>query len=338
MLPHDLEIYATCCNITWQSYKDTKWLECPIINKLVVPVSVFNETDLIIRCIINIVTTYGVIQIISNSLFLNNRQKPAVSLLGSNINTLYTITNLKLSSAATVRVWREEFEEKDFTAQDIINGNLTHWLNGVTGRVKCWYDQSHNKNHLICNEYAKSPYIVHENNIWSLRGHNSCELTGNISLNDTQHYMLMRLLCSGVSAIEFEKPLLTGSNPLPSSITIGNGMPIQIKNATITWSVKTSKMWAGMYSEVPLVTGVNLIELGYSELREPIISINSTMSRSKTLDYGGFNDVTIPMKYNAVRMWEDVAFTDLLVCNTYIPENKQFNELSVLSFLRNLFD
>jgi hypothetical protein len=171
-----------------------------------------------------------------------------------------------------------------------------------------------------------------------LIGHTNCELTGNITLSSSQYTVFMRLVCRDESVVKYEKILLTGTDPIPCFITLGNGIPSQVKNASVTWSANTSKMWTGVYSEAPLTTGVNLVELGYNELRKTTISINSDMQKTKILDYGSFNDNTIPRKYNSVRMWNDIGFTDLLVCNTYIPENKQFNELSVLSFLRNLFD
>lgn len=69
-------------------------------------------------------------------------------LLGG-ISTAYSLRDLGLGATDVVSVENDSLIQQDFTAEQIIDGTLNSFCNGGNGKVKIWYDQSPNNNHLI---------------------------------------------------------------------------------------------------------------------------------------------------------------------------------------------
>lgn len=65
------------------------------------------------------------------------------------IATTYSLRDLGLEATDVVSVENDSLIQQDFTAEQIVDGTLTTFCNGGDGKVKIWYDQSENNNHLI---------------------------------------------------------------------------------------------------------------------------------------------------------------------------------------------
>jgi hypothetical protein len=243
------------------------------------------------------------------------------------IESCYTFTHANLITK-TIRIWKNNLEEKDFTVLEIKNGTLTSWLNGSEGRVKIWYDISPYGRHLVSNNFETSPILLNIDNLWCVSSEDGlsffeCNLLYNFYCSYL--YMSYSFLQSSIL------PVLQGQNNYFSYASVS---PLQAKDVTFTWARKDCFTWEGMQTITPFKnSNINIFEY----ISDPFNSLQ-VLYNQQPLHVTPINDVitenNATCTFNAFRVPKNYKFFNFGVFN--LKQNKELN-IILKETIRNVY-